>query len=97
MAKRIIWARSAVADRLQILDYWYLRLGSKDYPSKLDDMFKEAVRLLCHYPNLGRTIEQRDERFFMKDHYQIVYLDEGDYIKILHLWDTRRDPRDFPL
>ena len=31
MAKRIIWSREAVADRIQILDYWYKRLGSKQY------------------------------------------------------------------
>ena len=46
MAKRIIWSREAVADRIQILDYWYQRLGSKEYPSNLDKRFKEIVQLL---------------------------------------------------
>jgi plasmid stabilization system protein ParE len=96
MVKRIIWAREAVADRIQILDYWYERLGSKDYSIKLDKMFKETVQLLSHFPILGRELENRKERFVIKDHYQIFYLEEDDYIIILHLWDTRRNPKDFP-
>jgi len=97
MAKRIIWSREAVADRIQILDYWCQRLGSKEYPSKLDKRFKEIVQLLSYYPSLGRKLENREERFFIKDDYQIFYLYEEDSIKILHIWDTRRDPKDFPL
>jgi len=97
MAKRIIWAREAVADRIQILDYWFERLGSKDYPMKLDTMFRETVQLISHFPNLGRELENRDERFVVKDHFQIFYLNEEDSIKILHIWDTRRDPDDFPV
>ena len=97
MAKRIIWAREAVADRIQILNYWFEHLGTKDYPIKLDKMFKDTVQLLSHYPTLGRELENREERFVVKDHYQIFYLDEEDSIKILHIWDTRRDPKDFPL
>lgn len=97
MAKQIIWAREALADRIQILDYWHQRLGSKEYSAKIDNMFKETVQLLSHYPFLGRKIENREERFFIKEHYQIFYLDEEDAIKIMHIWDTRRDPKDFPL
>jgi|SRR5690554_2157365 len=97
MAKRIIWAKGAVADRIQILDYWYQRLGSKEYPSKLDNIFKETVDMLSHYPHLGRKLKKREERFFVKDYYQIFYLDEEDSIKILHLWDTQRDPKEFLL
>jgi toxin YoeB len=85
MAKRIIWAPQAVADRIQILDYWYKRLGTKEYSQKLDEMFKEAVRLLSEFPFLGRQVKNREERFFVKDHYQIFYLNNKDHIRILHL------------
>lgn len=97
MAKRIIWAREAVADRIQILDYWYSRLGSKDYSIKLDNMFKETIQFISNFPNIGREIENRKERFVVKDNYQVFYLYEEDSIKILHIWDTRRDPGDFSL
>lgn len=97
MAKRIIWAPQAVADRIQILDYWYKRLGTKGYSTKLDEMFKETVGLLSRFPLLGRQLDDRDERVFVKDHYQIFYLDEEDTIKILHLWDSRRNPEELNL
>jgi plasmid stabilization system protein ParE len=74
MAKRIIWAPEATADRIQILDYWYKRLGTKEYSKKLDDMFKESVALISEFPFLGRKVINREERVFIKDYYQIFYL-----------------------
>lgn len=69
MAKRIIWAKKAVAERIQILDYWYKHLGSKEYSHKLDMMFKEVVQLLSVFPYLGRKLGgEREERLFIKDH-----------------------------
>ncbi len=97
MAKRIVWSKEALADRIQILDYWYQRLGSKDYLSKLDDRFRNTVRLLSEFPDLGRKLNNREERFFVKEAYQIFYLEDDETITILHIWDTRRDPKDFPL
>ena len=93
MAKRIIWAPQAVADRIQILDYWYKRLGTKEYSVKLDETFKETVQLLSRFPLLGRSLENREERVFVKNYYQFFYLDKSEDIKILHLWDSRRNPK----
>jgi len=93
VAKRIIWAPQAVADRIQILDYWYKRLGTKEYSVKLDETFKETVQLLSRFPLLGRSLENREERVFVKDYYQFFYLDKSEDIKILHLWDSRRNPK----
>lgn len=76
MAKRIVWAPQAAADRIQILDYWYKRLGTKAYSRKLDAMFKESVNLLSEFPFLGRQVKNRKERVFVKDHYQIFYLNK---------------------
>lgn len=97
MAKRVVWAPEAVADRIQILDYWYKRLGTKEYSHKLDQVFKETVELLSHFPHLGRQLEHREERVFVKDHHQIFYLDDEEIIKILHLWDGRRNPEELNL
>jgi len=60
-------------------------------------MFKEVIQLLSHFPSLGRELEDRKERFFIKEHYQIFYLDEADSIIILHIWDSRRDPENLEL
>jgi plasmid stabilization system protein ParE len=97
MAKRIIWSREAVADRIQILDYWYKRLGNKKYSTKLDNLFKEVVLMLSRFPFMGRQLTNREERVLVKDHYQIYYLIEGEEIKILRVWDSRRNPEDFYL
>ena len=97
MAKRIIWAPQAVADRIQILDYWYKRLGTKEYSRKLDEMFKESVKLLSEFPFLGRQVKNREERVFVKDHYQIFYLNNEETIRILHVWDSRRNPEELDL
>lgn len=60
-------------------------------------MFKEIVELLSEYPFLGRQVKSREERVFVKDHYQIFYLNDKKQIRILHLWDSRRDPDELKL
>jgi plasmid stabilization system protein ParE len=42
-------------------------------------------------------MEEREERFLVKGDYQIFYQERGEFIEILHIWDSRRDPEDFPL
>ena len=97
MVKRIVWSRIAVADRIQILDYWFQRTGNKNYSRKLDKSFRNIVRLLANYPRLGRKIEKHDERCFIKDSYVIFYRSIDISIEILHIWDSRRDPDDLKL
>ncbi|MDR8391173.1 type II toxin-antitoxin system RelE/ParE family toxin [Aliifodinibius sp. S!AR15-10] len=87
----------AVADRIQILDYWYKRLGTKEYSQKLDEMFKESVELLSQFPFLDRQVKNREVRVFVKDHYQIFYLNNEDTVRILHVWDSRRNPEELNL
>jgi hypothetical protein len=60
-------------------------------------MFKESVQILSRFPLLGRQVEGRDIRVFVKEHYQIFYLDQKDAIEILHFWDSRRNPEDLNL
>lgn len=97
MAKRIKWSTHAVADRISILDYWFQRIGNKKYSKKLDSSLKEVIKMLAVYPQLGRQLESREERFFVKDSYQIFYLETSDSIEIVHIWDSRRNPEDLSL
>lgn len=92
MAKRIKWSTHAVADRISILDYWYQRIGNKKYSKKLDQSLKEIIKILAQYPKLGRQLDMREERFFVKDSYQIFYIETNDSIELLHIWDSRRNP-----
>lgn len=97
MAKRIKWSIHAVADRVSILDYWFQRIGNKKYSKKLDKSLKEVIKKLSVYPQLGRQLYNREERFFVKDSYQIFYTETSDSIEILHIWDSRQNPDDLIL
>jgi plasmid stabilization system protein ParE len=91
---RIIWSPNALADRILILDYWFQRIGNKAYSRRLDYELKETIRLLSRFPQIGRQIDQREERFLVRDNYQIFYTIFCNEIHILHIWDSRRDPND---
>jgi plasmid stabilization system protein ParE len=43
---------------------------------------------------IGRKVENREERYFVKGNYLIFYQIRDDSIEILHIWDGRRNPED---
>ena len=57
MAKKIVWSENAIQDRLQILNYWYQRIGNKKYSNYLDACFKETVLLISEFPQNGLKIK----------------------------------------
>jgi plasmid stabilization system protein ParE len=71
MAKKIKWSPGAAADRIQVLDYWFERTGNKRYSKKLDKGFREVVTMLSRLPEIGRKVENREERYFVKGNYLI--------------------------
>ena len=91
---RVVWSAHALADRMQILDYWFVRTGSKVYSRKLDNSFKAIINHLTYFPEMGRKLDARDERFVVKDAYLIFYRVVNDEIHIIHIWDSRRNPAD---
>ena len=94
MVRRIIWSRNALIDKVQILDYWYKRIGTKIYSRKLDKQLRQSVELLKKFPEMGRLLNSTDLRFLVRDEYQIFYKYSENEIRILHLWDSRRNPDD---
>ncbi len=97
MAKRVVYSDNAIKDRIDILNYWNKRIGTKTYSKKLDKSFREIIKLLADYPELGRQLDNREERFFVKEAYQIFYTFDDATIIILHIWDSRRNPGDLAL
>lgn len=97
MVKRIIWSQNALADRILILDYWFQRIGNKTYSRRLDRELKESIKHLSMFPKIGRQLDYREERFLVKDYYQVFYIESDQEIYILHIWDSRRNPEDFQL
>lgn len=94
MAKRVVWSDNAISDRINILDYWFKRLGSKRYSKQLDSNIRRIIDLLAKFPAMGRRFDDREERFFVVDHYMIIYSETNERLEILHLWDSRRNPND---
>lgn len=92
MAKRIIWSPNSLADRIGLLIYWSQRTGNNAYGEKLDSKIRKTVLLLSEYPEMGRKLENREDRFFVKENYQIFYRILESEIHILHIWDSRRNP-----
>ena len=94
MVRRVIWSKNAIADKLLILDYWFQKLGSKVYAKKLDRDFRESVKHLSKHPFLGKSLENTEIRYIVKDYYLIFYKIYSNQVRILHLWDSRRNPND---
>jgi len=97
MVKRIVWSANALSDRIGILDYWYARTGSKIYSKKLDNSIKSLLKHLISFPEMGRKVLNREERYLVKDAYLVFYTICEDEIHIVHIWDSRRNPNDLKI
>lgn len=90
--KEVIWSVKAQQDRIQILEYWSDRNGTKNYSNKLNTLIVEAIDLIALFPFLGRQTNRKDIRIKILRHYQIVYKVKPKRIEILAVWDSRQDP-----
>jgi len=94
VAKQIIWSKRAQTDRKEIFKYWNKRNKSNIYSKKLNELFKEAVRLISHYPEIGRPTDNKNARIKIVGNYQIIYeVDDQDRLYILTVWDSRQNPQ----
>lgn len=92
MAFQVRWSYQASIDRIEILEYWFKRIGTKTYSNKLNAKFIHCINHLSKFPFSGRLLHDREERFFVVETYLIVYTTEIDTINILRIFDGRRNP-----
>ena len=93
MAKRkIVWSSKAKFDLLKILDYSYIRNGSKTYSVKLNSKIRRAVRLLSNHPFLGLQSDVENVRALVEGDYAIFYQVDSEAIRIIAIWDCRQNP-----
>ena len=93
MAKRkIVWSPNAENDLLKILEYFYIRNGSKTYSVKLNSKIRKAVRLLSNHPFLGLQSDIENVRTLVEGDYAIFYQVENELMRITTIWDCRQDP-----
>jgi len=97
MAKEVVWSASAQRDRQEILDYWIGRNKSKRYSVKLESLFYRATALISKHPEIGHETEMNDIRAWPVFDYSIYYRIEDQHVRILRIWDNRRDPESLSL
>lgn len=97
MAKKITWSVKAEKERREILRYWAEKNGNKKYSNKLSYEFISATELISKFNNIGMITNYKNVRCHLCHHYKILYKIGSDEIKILALFDSRRNPKDLKL
>ena len=91
MVKQIIWSEKAQQDKKDILQYWQLRNKSNAYSKKLNELFKEAIKIICDFPKIGKPTDFENVRIKIVRDYFIIYEETEKHIYILTIWDSRQD------
>jgi toxin YoeB len=97
MAKRVIWSLRAREERKEILEYWAKRNGNKIYSRKLAKQFRDKVEYMSRYNYIGTATDIENVRASVCGNYILFYEVDEEYIKILAIWDGRRNPDDLNL
>ena len=97
MGKKTHWSVRADQERLGILEYWFNRNKSAEYSIKLSQLFREAVDLIAEFPDTGKPTKFPFIRKKIVRDYILYYETTTEYIEILTIWDTRRNPKKFKL
>jgi plasmid stabilization system protein ParE len=92
MARQIIWSLRAQNDKKEILDYWRRRNKSDTYSKKLNALFKESIKILKDFPQIGKETDDHKVRIKIVKNYFIIYEETQSQILILTIWDSRQDP-----
>ena len=92
MAKKVVWSKEASQDRNNIIAYWNWRNKSNVYSKKLLILFKESIKTIKLFPEIGKPTNRPDTRLKIVRDYFIVYSIKENEIRILAVWDSRQDP-----
>ena len=92
MAKQVIWSLRAHQDKKEILEYWRRRNKSNTYSKKLNELFKESVKIIIDFPQIGKVTDDTKARIKIVKDYLIIYEESDAQIFILTIWDNRQDP-----
>ena len=92
MAKQVIWSLRAQRDKREIFIYWSQRNKSNRYSKKLNQLFKDSIRLLRKHPQVGKSTNGDSVRIKIVKEYLLIYEVTETSINILSIWDGRQDP-----
>ncbi len=75
------------------MNYWCQRNRSNAYSLKLNRLFKESVRIIANFPQIGKPTDDTHARIKMVKDYMIIYEETKTRLAILAIWDSRQDPQ----
>ncbi len=90
--RKIEWSSQAKTDLSNILEFFYIRNGSKTYSRKLNLKLRKAIRLLSRHPLLGIQSDVENIRALVEGDYAIFYQLTQETIRIITIWDCRQNP-----
>ena len=76
----------------EILKYWSQRNKSNRYSKKLNQLFKESIKLTLEHPKVGKLTDAPSVRIKIIKEYLMIYEVSETSISILSIWDGRQDP-----
>ena len=77
--------------------YWNTRNKSTLYSKKLNKLFTEALVLVSKFPVSPITSQIDNVRLKLVGDYQIIYEITETEIIVHYIWDSRQNPRNFPI
>jgi plasmid stabilization system protein ParE len=95
--RKIIWSEKAKLDLFEILDFFYIRNGTKPYSKKLNTAIRKSVRLLEKHSDMGVLTDVQNMRNLIEGDYSIFYEIKSDTVEIITIRDSRQNPEELHL
>ena len=95
MAKKIVWSKRALVERIDILEFWKFKNKSIRFSLKLDELFLEKIELVSIHPNIGKMTEFENIRYKIARDYLIFYEIFETEIHILSIKYGKQHPLKF--
>ncbi|GJN61293.1 MULTISPECIES: type II toxin-antitoxin system RelE/ParE family toxin [Elizabethkingia] len=83
--------QKANIERRDILEYWIDRNKSKKFSIKLNKLIVGTIKQIAENPGIGRKTNLENIRVKIIRDYLLFYEFDESYLKVLTLWDGRRD------
>ena len=94
MVRQVIWTEKAQKDRIAVFTYWNNRNESFFYSKRLNELFKESLKLISKHPLIGKLTDKENVRVKVLKEYLIIYEITEIEIVVLSVWDCRQNPED---
>lgn len=91
--RKINWTKEANIERKEILAYGIFRNKSKTYSMKLNRLFIDTLEILSDSPAIGRKTNFENVYVKIISNYLLFYEFDNAQIKVLSIWDGRREER----